>query len=80
MTTLKKSIGQQNSVGKIAKKAIRRSAFLLIRHSKYILSKIHSYRLLFQEYNHMKKINRITECRNENNQQKKVRLIKCITP
>jgi len=47
---------------------------------KYILSKIHSYRLLFQEYNHMKKINRITECRNENNQQKKVRLIKCITP
>jgi len=37
-------------VGKIAKKTVWSSVFLLIRHSNYIamLSKIHSYRLLFR--------------------------------
>jgi len=37
-------------VGKIPEKALYRSVFLLIRHSKYgaMLLKIHSYRLLFR--------------------------------
>jgi len=41
-------------VGKIAIKTVWRSAFLLIRHSNYcvILSKIHSYRLLFPQFAH----------------------------
>jgi len=43
-----------NPVGKIAEKAVGRSAFLLIRHSKDSakLSKIHSYRLLFTRFAH----------------------------
>jgi len=40
------------AVGKIANKTFWRSVFLLIRHSDYsvILSKIHSYRLLFWRF------------------------------
>jgi len=39
-------------VGKITEKAVGRSACLLIQRSKYgaMLSKIHSYRLLFQQF------------------------------
>jgi len=50
-------------VGKITEKAVGRSACLLIQRSKYgaMLSKIHYYRLLFQQFcllgNEMRKIN-----------------------
>jgi len=46
------TMGRLLTVGKVTKRTVWRSAFMLFRHSKYstILSIIHSYRLLFRRF------------------------------